>query len=154
MEIFLHQRAKPPSFVEIDLNVTIADLAGECLTVGAHVWIENGHQPLDPAKTLVEIGITERCHLHVSICNEILVKVRFADTSIDRKFPPPTSTASILNWAVRPDNFNLTVSQVAKHVLVIRDTDTELNLEEHIGFYADDDCSVSLDLVPKERFEG
>jgi len=155
MEIFLHQRAKDAEFVEdVDPDTKIGDFAKACLSVGAWVWIEGREAPLDPGKTLIEIGIYERCHLHVSHCKEIHVKIRFNGQSAEKPFPPPTSADSILKWAASPDNFNLTGGQIAKHLLVVSHAELQLDRAEHIGRYADDDCCVCLDLVPEEKFAG
>ena len=154
MEIFLHQRATETGFIKVDPDKKVRDFAKECLGEGALVWLEDGKEPLDPEKTLAEIGVVQRCHLHVSTCKGVLVKVRFGGDSIEGAFPPPTSADFILKWAASPEGFKLTDSEAAKHVFAICGTDTELDQADHIGFYADDDCSVCLDLLPKERFEG
>ena len=154
MEIFLHQRATETRFIKVDPDRTVRHFAIACLGEGALVWLEDGKEALDPEKTLTEIGVVERCHVHVSTCKGVLVKVRFGGDSIEESFPPPTSADFILKWAASPEGFKLTDSEAAKHVLAICGTDTELDQADHIGFYADDDCSVCLDLLPRERFEG
>lgn len=154
MEIFLHQRATETVFIKADPDKTVGDFAKECLDEGALVWLEDGKEPLDPEKTLAEVGVVERCHLHVSTCKGVLVKVRFGGDSLEKSFPPPTSADLILKWATSPEGFKLTDGEAAKHVFAICGTDTELDQADHIGFYADDDCSACLDLLPRERFEG
>ena len=154
MEIFLHQRATEAVFIKVDPDMTVRDFAKECLCEGALVWLEDGKEPLDPEKTLTEVGVVERCHVHVSTCKGVLVKVRFGGDSKEESFPPPTSADFILKWAASPEGFKLTDSEAAKHLLTICGTDTELDQADHIGLYADDDCSVCLDLLPRERFEG
>ena len=154
MEIFLHQRATETGFIKVDPDKTVGDFAKEYLGEGAMVWLEDGKEALDPVKTLIEIGVVERCHVHVSTCKSVLVKVRFGGDSIEASFPPPTSADFILKWAANPEGFKLTDSEAAKHLLAICGTDAELDQADHIGFYADDDCSVCLDLLPRERFEG
>ena len=154
MEIFLHQRAKETEFITTDPDKRVCDFAKDCLCEGALVWLEDSKEPLDPEKTLAELGVVERCHVHVSTCKEVLVKVRFGGDSLEESFPPPTSAEFILKWAARPEGFKLTDTEVAKHVVSICGTNTELDQADHIGYYADDVCSVCLDLVPKERFEG
>ncbi len=154
MEVFLHQRATETSFIKVEPEMKVRDFAIECLGEGASIWIEDSKEVLDPEKTLAEVGIVERCHIHVSICKGIVVKVRFGGDSIEDSFPPHTIADSILKWAASPEGFKLTNSEAAKHVLAICGTDTELDQADHIGFYTDDDCSVCLDLLPRERFEG
>ena len=154
MEIFLHQRATETGFIKVDPEKKVRDFALECVGKGAFVWLEDGKEALDPDKTLAEIGVVERCHVQVSTCKGVAVKVRFGGDSIEESFPPPTSANFILKWAASPEGFKLTDSEAAKHVLAICGTDSELDQADHIGFYADDVCSVCLDLLPKERFEG
>ena len=154
MEIFLHQRAIETGFIKVDPDKTVQEIAIECLGEGALIWLEDGKEPLDPEKTLAEEGVFEGCHLHMSICKGVLVKVRFGGDSIEGSFTPPTSADFILKWAASPEGFKLTDSEAAKHLFAICGTDTELDQADHIGFYADDDCSVCLDLLPRERFEG
>ena len=97
----------------------------------------------------------ERCHVHVTSCKAVVVKVRFAGlTPIEESFPPAATADSILKWAASPEGFKLTDSQAAKHLLGVCGTNTELDQADHIGFFADDDCSVCLDLLPKERPAG
>ena len=154
MEIFLHQRAAQTGFVQVDPDQKVHDLAIECLGDDAFVWLEDGKEPLDPDKTLAEVGIVERCHVHVSTCTGVFVKVRFGGDPIEDSFPPAITADFILKWAASPEGFKLTDSEAAKHLLAICGTNTELDQADHIGFYADDDCSVCLDLLPRERFEG
>ena len=154
MDIFLHHRATETGFVKVEPDMKVRDFAKECLGERALVWLEDGKDPLDPEKMLREVGVVERCHLHVSTCKGVLVKVRFGGDSIEESLPPPTSVDFILKWAASPEGFKLTDSEAAKHLFTICGTETELDQADHIGFYADDDCSVCLDLVPRERFEG
>ena len=154
MEIFLHQRAKETEFIKVDPDRKVSDLAIECVPDGAFVWLEDGKEVLDPDKTLAEVGVVDRCHVHVSSCKFITVKVRFGGDSIEEPVPPAATAGSILKWAASPEGFKLTDSEAAKHLLVICGTNTELDQADHIGFFADDDCSVCVDLVPRERFEG
>lgn len=154
MEIFLHQRAAQTGFVQVDPDQRVRDFGIECLGVGAFVWLEDDKEPLDPENKLAEVGIVERCHVHVSTCKGVIVKVRFGGDSIEESYPPATTADFILKWAASPEGFKLTDSEAAKHVLAICGTDAELDQADYIGFYADDDYSVCLDLLPRERFEG
>ena len=154
MDIFLHQRATETGFVKADPDKKVRDFGIECGGDGAFVWLEDGKEALDPEKTLAEAGVVERCHVHVSSCKSVVVKVRFGGDPLEKSFPPAATASSILKWAASPEGFKLTDSEAAKHLLMICDTNTELDQADHIGFFADDDCSVCLDLLPRERFEG
>ena len=154
MEIFLHQRAAETAFINVDPGKKVRDFGIECVGDGAFVWLEDGQEALDPETTLAEAGVVERCHVHVSSCKFIMIKVRFGGDPIEESFPPAATAGLILKWAASPEGFKLTDSEAAKHLLAICGTNTELDQADHIGFFADDDCSVCLDLLPRERFEG
>ena len=154
MEIFLHRRATETVFIKVDPEKKARDFGIECVGDVAFVWLEDGKVALDPEKTLAEAGIFERCHIHVSSCKLVVVKVRFGGDSIEDSFSPAATAGSILKWAASPEGFKLTDSEAAKHLLAICGTATELDQADHIGFFADDECSVCLDLLPRERFEG
>ena len=155
MEIFLHQRAVETEFVKVDPSKKIGDFGIECGGDGALVWLEDGKEALDPEKTLAEAGVVDRCHVHVSYCKAATIKVRFAGQSpIEGVFSPAATADFILKWAASPKGFKLTDTEAAKHVLAVCGSDTELDQADHIGFFVDDDCSVCLDLVPRDRFAG
>ena len=155
MEIFLHQRATETGFIEVDPAKKVKDFGVERLGDGAFVWLEDGKEPLDPEKTLGEAGVVERCHVHVASCKAVDVKVRFAGQNpIENSFQPSATADFILKWAASPKGFKLTDTEAAKHLLATCGTETELDQADHIGLFADDGCSVCLDLLPRDRFEG
>ena len=154
MEIFLHQRATETEFARVDPGKKVEDFGIECVGDGALVWLEGGKDPLDPGKTLKEAGVVDRCHVHVSACRAVVVKVRFGGDSVEGSFPPVATADSILKWAASPKGFKMTDSEAAKHVLAACESGTELDQADHIGFFVDDDCSACLDLVPRDRFAG
>ena len=154
MEIFLHQRATPTDLVKVDSGRKVGVLANECLE-GAFVWLEDGKEPLDPEKTLEEVGVPEGGHIHIACCKAVVVKVRYAGKDpIEGYFSPASTGSVILKWAASPEGFKLTDSESAKHLLAVCGADIELDQAEHIGFFADEDCAVCLDLIPKDRFAG
>ena len=154
MEIFVHHRSAETEFVKVDPDKIVGDFGVECHGAGALVWLEGCKDALEPDKTLSEAGVVERCHVHISCCKAVVVKVRFNGDSFEDSFPPIFTADAILKWAAGPEGFKLTDSEAAKHLLVVCGTEKELDHAEHIGLVADDDCSACLDLVPKERFEG
>ena len=154
MEVFLHQRATETGLIEVDPGTKIGELGKECVGDGALVWLEDGKEPLDLEKTLAEAGVYDRCHIHVSSCKTLMVKVRFGGDSVEESFPPAATADSVLKWAASPKGFKLTDTEAAKHLFATCETKTELDQADHIGLFADNDCFVCLDLVPRERFEG
>ncbi|MDE2934622.1 MAG: hypothetical protein OXS47_12265 [Chloroflexota bacterium] len=154
VEIFLHRRAQPLEVITVDEATSVEELAVECEAVGALVWLEDEEEPLNPTETLEAVGVVARCHVHVSLCPKVTVKVRYGGDTIERPVSPAATAGRLLKWAAGPEGFKLTDTEAAKHVLVICGTTSEFKQAEHVGFIADDDCSVCLDLLPKERFEG
>lgn len=58
-------------------------------------------------------------------------------------------------WASGPHAANLSPEQAAKHVLAVPGADHFLADSVHIGSLAQPgSCAVTLDLLPRERFEG
>ena len=154
IDVFLHRRARALELYEVDPAKTVEDFGIECAGAGASVWLEGADEPLDPRLTLEAVDVVARCHVHVSSCLSVVVKVRYGGDNVEFKLSPATTAAALLKWAGGPEGFKLTDAEIAKHVLVICGTNTELDQAEHLGFIVDDDCSACLDLLPKERFEG
>ena len=103
---------------------------------------------------LKDAGIADRSHIHISRCHRITVRIRYGGDSKTHEFAPGATIASVFAWATGPNGFELTASERAKHTLGICDTLTQPDKSEHIGSLATEECSVCLDLAPKERFEG
>ena len=154
IEIFLHLRGRMTEFVGVDPARTVEQFGIECLGPGATVWLEDADDALSARRSLEAVGVTARCHVHVSLCRAIVVKVRYGGDTREGSFPPATTVGRVHKWAASPEGFKLTDSEAAKHLLAICDTNIELDQAEHIGFFADDDCWVCLDLLPKDRFAG
>ena len=72
---------------------------------------------------------------------------------ISRNVTPPVARA-VLEWARGPGGFDLPAEQRAIHTIILCGTNTPLDLDEHVGVFAADDCTVCLELVPTTRFEG
>ena len=82
------------------------------------------------------------------------MKVRFAGKSIESSVSPAETVGKIYRWATNSAEFKLTESQSAKHELAVCETKRLPDVSEHVGSLVDNDCSVCLDLRPKERFAG
>lgn len=154
IEAFLHRRDRPLELVKVDPAKSVEQFAIECCGPGSFVWLEDCEEALDPGMTLEAVDVIDRCHLHVSMCQKVAVKVRFNGEVIERTLSPATTSDAILKWAASPEGFKLTDDQRVKHLLAICGSDIEFEPQEHVGYFADDLCWVCLDLIPKERFEG
>ena len=154
VEIVLHARGREIEFVKVDPGKTVRDFGTECSGDQALVWLEDSEAPLEPERSLSEVGVAERCHIHVSLCRRVAVKVRYDGDTIESLVSPATSADAILKWVASPKGFKLTDTEAAKHELVLCGSEGEFAPPEHVGSIADDNCSVCLDLRPKEKFAG
>src|SRR5205823_6151767 len=153
MQIYIHRRSTEVELVDAEPGTTVSALVSEYVGDQGDAWLEGADTPLDQASTLEESGVEERSHVHVSSCKRVAVRVRYSD-SITRDFPPAATVQAVFEWATGPHGFKLTDTEKAKHALGICDTTTEADKADHVGSFANDDCSVCFDLAPKERFEG
>lgn len=120
---------------------------------GARVFLENADEALDPERALADLD--DRANVHVSKCHRVMAKVRYGGPDAKSKdFAPGATIRSVFEWATSDKAWNLSPTERAKHTLQICETTNQPDPTEHIGTFADDNCGVCLDLVPKERFEG
>ena len=154
IQIFLHQKSRSTDMVKVDPHRTVEDFATECAGKGAFLWLEDATESLKPEMRLCEAGVTESCHVHISLCSIVQVKVRFAGDTRECSVSPASTIGEVHKWAASTQGFKLTDTESAKHALAICGEDTDLDQAEHIGCFVDEDCSVCLDLLPKERFAG
>jgi hypothetical protein len=158
MELYVHEAGKEdPDLVEFEPTETVAGVGGESAEGAAFdLWREDEDESLDPSQTLEQAGIGDREHVHRSRCRRIAVTVRYAGREpIEKSFGPARTIKQVFHWATGEHGFPLTPEQRAKHVLALPDVDHYLAWTVHIGSLADPaTCSVTLELYPKERFEG
>lgn len=155
MQIYVHQQNTELKLAEVKETITVEELASAHGEEGADfVWIEDAEEALETATTLAAAGIAERSHVHISRCRRINVRARSGGDSKSREFAPSATIARVFKWATGKQGFDLTPSERAKHTLGLCDTLTQPDKSEHIGSLANHQCSVCLDLAPKERFEG
>ena len=153
-KIFLHCREKEIQWVDVKPSTTVEAFGAEHVGPGAAVWREGGKDPLNSQSTLADVGIDEHCHVHVSVCKDVLVKVRFAGKSLECTVSPAETVEKIYKWATDSGEFKLTESERAKHELAVCETKRLPDVSEHVGSFANNTCAVCFDLRPKERFAG
>jgi hypothetical protein len=154
IELFVHgQGAEDPALVTIDATQRVsALLIGEEPT--GTVWIEDVDKEVDLDITLEEAGIRHRHHIHRGRCHRVDVVVRF-NGEFTRDFAPGTTIKRVYRWVSGPDAANLSPEQAAKHVLAVPGADHFLSDRVHIGSLVQPgSCTITLDLLPRERFEG
>jgi hypothetical protein len=155
MEIYIHTAGSEIALIELPEDTTVAAMIADQAGGDGDAWLEDAEQPLHRGQSLRAAGVRERAHVHVSKCAEVHVTVRYPGAnSIQRDFKPNQTIARVFEWATGKDGFDLTPTEKAKHALGICDTTTEADKDEHVGTFANDECSACFDLAPKERFEG
>lgn len=158
MDLYLHEAGqKDPQLIEVTPTETVAQVAGDGDDGEAfELWLEDQEEPLDRSQTLEQAGVVDRQHVHRSRCRRIAVTVRYAGREpIEKPFGPAKTIRRVFDWATGEHGFPLTPEQRAKHVLALPGADQYLAWTVHVGSVADPaTCGVTLELYPKERFEG
>lgn len=122
---------------------------------GESIWLVEQNEPLDVEISLVDAGVTDRCHVHRGRCASVKARVHYNGTAYDQSFSPATPIAQVYRWAAGDDGFKLPSEEIPRHALIVRGTSEFIDSEVHIGSLASSPrCDVDLDLVPKKRFEG
>lgn len=154
IELFVHgPGAEDPALITIGVTRRVRELVLDEEPAG-RVWIEEVDEEVDLDITLEEAGIRHRHHVHRGRCRRVEVFVRFNGEFI-RDFGPGTTIKTVYRWVSGPDAANLSPEQAAKHVLAVPGADHFLADSVHIGSLVQPgSCSVTLDLLPRERFEG
>jgi len=80
------------------------------------IWLAEQDEPLDPEISLVDAGVTDRCHVHRGCCTSVKARVRYHDQHLDEEFPPTTRLAAVYRWAAGVDGFKLASEQIPKSV--------------------------------------
>jgi hypothetical protein len=155
MELFIHSpENEDPDLIEVDATALVRSLLVETDADG-HVWLEEVDEPIDLDLTLDEAGIRHHQHIHRGRCHRIQVIVRFNGINYEHEFGPGTTIKSVHKWACGPDAANLSATEAAKHVLALPGADHFLDDGVHAGsLVSAGSCSVTLDLLPRSRFEG
>jgi hypothetical protein len=155
MELFMHTHTKEdPDLIEIEESAKVRDLVLESEPEGK-IWLQDADDEIDLDLTLKDAGIGHRHHLHRGHCKRVEVVVRFNGVEHRESYAPGTVIKSVYRWAAGDRGFNLSPDQAAKHVLVVPGADHFLSDNVHIGSLAGaKTCLVTLDLVPRERYEG
>ena len=155
MEIFVHSSGnEQPEIVEIEETVLVRSLIVESEPDSA-IWLEEVDEEIDLDITIEVAGIGHHHHVHRGRCRRVKVTVRFNGTNHEHEYGPATTIKTVRAWACGPDAFDLPPAEAAKHVLAGPGADHFLDDGVHIGSVATEGtCAVTLDLLPRSRFEG
>lgn len=155
MEIFVHSpKDEQPEIVEIDEVALVRSLIVESEPDSA-IWIQEVDEEIDLDITIEVAGIRNHHHVHRGRCHRVKVTVRFNGVNHEHEFGPATLIKTVRTWACGPHAFKLSPVEAAKHVLALPGADHFLDDDVHIGSVATEGtCAVTLDLLPRSRFEG
>lgn len=152
IEIYVHSvGSRDPELVKVPSSGRVADL----LTEGESLWVQDGAEPIPTDNLLPQAGIARRSHVHRNRCGEVKVRVRYAGAELFGEFSPAARVLRVFRWATGPEGFKLAESQVPKHGLALPDGTELLDPGVHVGSLAEEvRCTVTVDLVAKDRFAG
>lgn len=155
MEVFVHSMgAEHPDVIEVDATVLVRELLVPDQP-DERIWIEDIDEEIDLDITLDAAGIGHHHHVHRGHCRRVAVVVRFNGVTYERSFGPGATIKIVEKWAFGPDAANLSPEQAAKHVLAVPGADHSLEDGVHVGsLVTPGSCEVTLDLLPRARFEG
>jgi hypothetical protein len=159
IELYIHsENGVDPKLIKTSEDATVKQLLkdlglGSAEEGALSLFREDEAEPFDKNRTLQELEIRHRQHLHVSRCKKVRVSV-FYNTEKIENFPPSTKVKKVLKWAI--DEFRLTPKEAADKTLVLSsDKNNELPMDAHIGsFVAHGECSLSLALTAPVEVQG
>ena len=151
MQIFVHS---PNGLVlqDIDDHTSVRDLVTQVGLADASAWLEDTDEPLDPTNVLANV-VNNNGHIHLNYCRRVEVTVNFAGKEKARKFAPSATIQAVRQWAVGPNGFDLPAKERPKHEVGVCGTGNLAERTDHVGTLATD-CSLCLNLAPKDRFQG
>ena len=151
MQIFVHS---PSGLIlqDIDEHTSVSDLMRQVGLDDNSAWLEDTDEPLDPTNVLANV-VKDNAHIHFNRCRRVEVTVNFAGKERSRKFTPSATIQAVRRWAVGPDGFDLPAKERPKHEVGVCGTGNIAERTDHVGTLATD-CSLCLNLAPKDRFQG
>jgi hypothetical protein len=91
--------------------------------------------------------------VHLHRCKHIELSVRFGSEQVGHRFPTAMTITHVRKWAGH--KLGMQLSDIAEHVLQIQGTQTQPEVDVHIGTLAKcPNCSLAFDLVPANRING
>jgi hypothetical protein len=152
MEVFL-AHGREQRVAETSSTVTVSEFL-TANTLDGDLFLGDRETPLDGSKTLGAQGVKDRAKLFVGRCRRVDVTVRFGGLDKHENFPPGAAVAAVFAWATGKKGFDLPHAEAVKHAFQVCEGTEQPDHADHIGSWAGDDCTVCLDLVPKQKFEG
>jgi hypothetical protein len=154
MELFIHTAGKEdPDVLEVEETILVRELlTGED---DGRIWIEEIDEEVSPDVTLADAGIHHHQHVHRGRCARVEVVVRYNGENFARAFGAGATVKTVEKWTFGEKAADLSPDQAAKHVLALPGADHFLAATVHVGsLVTAGACQVTLDLLPRDRFEG
>ena len=154
MELFTHGPGNEhPDLIEIEETALVRTLLVENDGDG-QVWLEEIAEELDLDITLQAAGISHHHHVHRGHCRNVEVVVRW-NGNHEHTYPPSATIGKVEKWAFGGEVAHFSPEQAATHVLAEPGADHFLEIGVHVGSLTKaGECRVTLDLLPRSRFEG
>ena len=156
MDLFAHAAGEehPMLLESIEETVLVRTLLVDDGAEG-RIWIEEIDEETDLDITLAAAGIGHHHHVHRGHCRRVDVVVRFNGANFEHHFGPARTIKKVARWAFGPEAANLSKEQAATHVLAVPGADHPLQDDVHVGsMVKPGSCTVTLDALPRSRFEG
>jgi hypothetical protein len=155
LELFKHTPGQEdPTIIEVEESIRVRELF-EVEDAEGHIWLADIDEEIDLELTLLDAGIKHHSHVHHSRCTVVSVEIRFADDRFRRDFAPSATIKRVRKWAVGPKAADLSPDQAVTHVLAEPGADHFLDGDVLVGsLVGKASCTVILNLLPRNRFEG
>jgi hypothetical protein len=155
MELFVHTRGKDVELHDADPSQTVQELAVQHGTERSSVWLEGADDPLEADVALQDAGVNDRANVHVGVCKQVTVGIRFNQRTITYEVPPAATLQSLYARATSAgEGFGFGDVDRAQYTLQIQGTTEQPDHSRHVGVFADDHCAATFDLVLQDRFQG
>jgi hypothetical protein len=172
-EIFVHANGRDPVVASVEDTDKLTDVlerlelggkdfadalvfVGESEDVLEDFESEDGEdkaEPVDREKTVADLELGKRRHVHVARCKRVKVEVHYGAKTKHRKVAPPTTVATLTKWARKA--FKLDPASAAEYVLQITGTTTQPRGDTHIGELTNAPvCAVAFDLIKEITPQG
>jgi hypothetical protein len=165
IEVFVQVEGRPQiAILRVSPIATVKDLVDEVVRMNlldrAHsgqilCLLEDSEDELLFANQLDTLGVRHRSRIHLHRCRRVATTVHFNGEIREEQFPPSTTVAKVMRWAVGKKGFDLKPTDAVEHVLQITGSADRPDEDVHLGtLTTTPHCLVSFDLVPKRRVEG
>jgi hypothetical protein len=115
---------------------------------------EDVEEPLNLQRELPRDETGKPSRLHVHRCRSLMVEVGFNGEVKSHRFSPSATIQKVKRWAAI-EGFRLTEVDAAEHVLQISGSNSQPDIDTHIGLLATGSCcEIEFNLVPLKRVEG